>query len=86
MHTPVRIINRAKGVMTMTENIYTYIVPLPPGVNEAVMPCADGYTVYIADHLSHAGRLEAYKHALRHIKRGDWKRLDVQQIEVHAHA
>lgn len=74
-----------KGVMTMTNNIYTYIVPLPPGFNEAVMPCIDGFTIYIADHLSPAGRLKAYKHALWHIEHDDWKRFSVQQIERDAH-
>ena len=31
--------------------IYTYYVPLPEGVNEAVMSCIDGYTIYIDETL-----------------------------------
>lgn len=65
--------------------IYTYIVTLPPGINECVVPCLDGYTVYLSDRLDRAGRLRAYKHALRHIHREDWNRTNVQSIEEQAH-
>lgn len=55
----------------MTDSIYVYIVRLPDRVREMVVPCASGYTVYIDDRLSPAGRLRAYKHACDHIRRGD---------------
>lgn len=67
------------------DNIYTYVVPLPNGVNEAVLSCADGYTIYIDDKLSPTGRVEAYNHAVRHIYANDFVLLDVQEIEGKAH-
>ena len=67
------------------DEIYTYIAPLPPGVREAVMPCADGYTVYLSDRLDRKGREEGYRHALRHIRAGDFGKEDVQEIEAAAH-
>lgn len=67
-------------------DIYTYIVPLPDGINEAVMACASGYTVYIDDRLSPEGRIRAYNHAIRHIQEGDFEQEDVQEIEAKAHA
>lgn len=68
------------------DEIFVYVVPLPNGFREAVLKCADGYTIYISDALSRAERIEAYNHAVRHIKRDDWSRTDVQQIESEAHA
>jgi hypothetical protein len=53
------------------DNIYTYFVPLPDGVNEMVTPCADGYTVYIDVHLDKEHRIDAYNHAIRHVTSGD---------------
>ena len=67
------------------DDIYTYITRLPEGINEAVMPCEDGYTVYIAETLDRAARIEAYNHALRHIDAQDWRRVDIQDIEYSAH-
>lgn len=68
------------------DNIYTYVVPLPAGVNEAVLSCADGYTVYIDDSLTEAERVEAYNHAVRHIYDQDFEKMDVQEIETNTHA
>lgn len=67
-------------------DIYTYIVPLPAGINEAVMACAGGYTVYIDDRLSPEGRIRAYNHVLKHIQSNDFEKTDVQEIEAKAHA
>ena len=67
------------------DEVYTYVVPLPPGVNEAVMKCADGFTVYLSASLDRDGRIRAYRHAMRHIKEGDFDRTDVQEIERRAH-
>lgn len=52
-------------------DVYVYIVRLPDRVHEMVLPCGSGYTVYLDDRLSPAGRRRAYSHALRHIRRGD---------------
>lgn len=56
----------------MSENIYHYVISLPDGVDEAVLACADGYTIYTADRLGHEERLKAYRHALAHIQNNDF--------------
>ena len=50
---------------------YVYFVKFPEGIKEAVMPCAEGYTIYIDERLSDEMRLRVYQHALEHIRRGD---------------
>lgn len=67
------------------DDIFLYFVKLPEGIEEVVMPCIDGYTVYIDPTLSYHQQLEAYNHALRHIKNHDWEKHDVQKIEHEAH-
>ena len=67
------------------DNIYTYFVELPDGIDEAVMPCLDGYTVYLDPRMSHDMQMEAYNHALFHILNDDFNKQDVQQIESDAH-
>lgn len=68
------------------DDIFTYIVDLPSNIHEAVVPCADGYTVYLNEQDSDDRRKEAYSHALKHIRRGDWNASDVQNIEGRAHS
>lgn len=67
------------------DDVYVYLVPLPPAVKEMVAPCIDGFTVYINDKLDNAARIEAYNHALEHIRRDDWRKVNVQSIEAAAH-
>lgn len=67
------------------DNVYTYVVNMPPKVHEFVTPCADGYTIYIDEKLSHDARLKAYDHAMHHIRDGDFDKDDVQSIETNAH-
>lgn len=69
----------------MDENIYVYFIRLPEGINEIVVPCFNGYTVYIDSSLSDYGREKAYKHALHHISNNDFEKADVQEIEAEAH-
>ena len=69
----------------MTPNVYIYTVSLPPMVSEMVVPCLDGYTVYLDSDLDDEERMKAYRHALGHIERDDWSRTDVGQIEKEAH-
>ena len=65
----------------MHEPVFVYHVPLPDGVSEIVLPCLDGHTVYIDDRLSHEAQIEAYRHAIRHIRNRDFEKNDVQRIE-----
>lgn len=67
------------------DDIFIYIIDLPANVTEMVVPCLDGYTVYINARLSSADALESYKHALTHISNFDFEKSDVQQIEASAH-
>lgn len=66
-------------------DVFTYFVPLPNGINEMAAPCPDGYTIYIDVRLDRQQREKAYEHALRHILSGDFERLDAQEIEENAH-
>ena len=67
--------------------IFTYFVQLPEGVHEAVMACAEGYTIYIDENLSQNGRIKAFVHAMKHIDKGDfYQGGDVQKVEAEAHA
>lgn len=70
--------------MFLPSGIYPYLLPDLP-VKEMVVPCSDGYTVYIQDSLSHEDRLKALHHALRHIYEDDFEKTDVDQIEAAAH-
>lgn len=67
------------------DNIYVYVIDLPPHVNEMVTPCYDGYTIYLDASLSPYGRKRAYNHALTHIEKHDFEKHDIQQIEREAH-
>ncbi|MGN1381196.1 MAG: hypothetical protein ACI4W2_00120 [Eubacterium sp.] len=66
--------------------IYLYRVKMNHKINEIVLPCIDGYTVYIDDSLDDVHALKAYRHALTHIHRGDCDVVqDVNRIEYEAH-
>lgn len=69
----------------MSDEIYVYYQPLPNGVNEAVLSCPGGYTIYIDPRQSRAGIERSLKHALRHIQDDDFSKMDVQRIERQAH-
>lgn len=66
---------------------FIYLAELPAGVNEMVVPCCDGYSIYISERLDHAQRLNAIGHALLHIERQDFGKddADIQEIESSAH-
>jgi len=66
----------------MADDIYVYIIDLPRHVDEIVTPCVGGFTVYLASRLDEKHRLEAYRHALKHIEDGDFDRDNVQYIEA----
>lgn len=67
------------------DDIYVYCVPLPEGIDEMVSPCYSGYTIYISDRLDQEHRIKAYHHALRHIRKLDFDKNNVQRIELYAH-
>lgn len=68
------------------DDIFIYVVDLPPGINEMVAPCEDGnFTIYLSAKLSMAGQQRAYKHAIHHILNNDFQKDNVQQIEAEAH-
>ena len=71
----------------MVDTIYVYYHQLPDGVNEAVLSCSDGYTIYIDPRQSRDGIARSYQHALKHIYNYDleFDGLDVQDIEEFAH-
>ena len=63
------------------DNVFVYYVPLPDGINEAVLPCIDGYTIYIDPRQSRSEMVEAYNHAVEHIVNNDFEKFDVGEIE-----
>ena len=67
------------------DSIFLYFVKLPDGIDEVVMPCFEGYTVYIDENLSEQKQLKAYAHAMHHIRNHDFERGDVQEIESENH-
>lgn len=70
----------------MTDSIYTYLVRFPGNrIHEAVLPCFGGYTVYLDERLSRQEQRAAFRHALYHIKNGDFEKFDVDAIEAEAH-
>ena len=66
-------------------DVYVYLVDKPCDVEEAVLPCFGGYTVYLNARLSYSDRVKAYLHAIGHIENNDFEKDDVQQIEMEAH-
>lgn len=67
------------------DRIFTYLIDLPTEIHEIVMPCADGFTVYLNARLSQEGMEEAYDHAMFHIVHNDFSKENVQEIEHEAH-
>lgn len=68
-------------------DIYVYFVHMPPKTYEIVLPCLDGYTVYIDESLDQQARLSRYRHAVKHIMDLDFEKQSgsVQRIESEKH-
>lgn len=66
------------------DDIYTYLVELPDGIDEVVLPCLGGYTIYLDSRLSQDKMQQAYDHAVCHIENNDFEKSDVQEIEAEA--
>ena len=62
-------------------------MPLPLGVAEAITPNEDDtHTVIISDRITESQARQAYRHALSHIRHGDFQSAeDVQTIERRCH-
>lgn len=67
------------------DRIFTYLIDMPTHTKEMVIPCNDGYTVYINARLSETQQHIAFRHALKHIQSNDFEEYDVQHIELKAH-
>lgn len=70
---------------TVSNEYHIYFVELPDGFNEVILPCEDGYTIYLDSRLSEAGIRRSYDHAMEHIRNADFTKSDVQNIENKAH-
>lgn len=67
------------------DEIYTYCVQLPPGIHEMIVPCCDGYTIYLNIDDDTIRREQALQHALKHIYNDDYKKTNIQEIESLTH-
>ena len=68
-------------------DVFVYVCDLGgTGIDEAVLPCIDGYTVYIDERLDDEHRRRVLAHALGDIRRGDCAGGDVQRIEEEVRA
>jgi len=70
------------------EDVFVHLLNLPAKTNEIVSVNEDGtFSVFINAKLSNDGQLRAYKHALKHIKSGDFERQNVtaSKIEMTTH-
>lgn len=69
-----------------TPDVNIYLVNFSaPGKEMVVQNEDDSYTILINAKLSQDGQIKAYQHALAHINNEDFKKSDVQEIELQAH-
>lgn len=69
------------------DDVFVQILDLPTTTKEAVTYNEDGsYTIFINARMSFDNQVQAYDHALRHIKNNDFGKDDVQTIEYIAHS
>ena len=68
-------------------DVYVKLIDIPvTSCREAVTENPDGsYTVFISSRQAPNIQLEAYEHALEHIRNNDFEKENVQQIEAIAH-
>jgi len=73
-----------QGVIKL--DINTFLLDMDVLIPEHVVRNRDGsYSIFINSRLSYDRQLEAYKHALKHIKDGDFDKKDADRIEFEAH-
>ena len=63
------------------DDIYVYLISMPEDIDEYVVPCIGGYTVYLSAQLDDAHRIRAYRHALRHILNNDFEKYNANTVE-----
>ena len=76
--------------MILLDDIHVYLnQDMPPDASEMVCPNPDGtYTILINGSLTQELQTEAFWHAVRHIQRSDFERVErygIQAIEAEAH-
>ena len=76
--------------MTLLDDVFVYLnEDMPEGAREMVCPNPDGtYTVLINGSLRKEDQVRAFWHAIRHIQKNDFERVEeygVQAIEAEAH-
>lgn len=70
----------------MIPDINVCLIDFPCPGEEMIIPNDDtSYTVLINTRLSRERQIEAYWHAIRHLKNNDFEKTDVQEIESNAH-
>lgn len=68
------------------DNIRTYVISMPSRIRSFVVRKDGWYTICINETLCERARLEAYKHEIDHIMRGDFDSdLPTGLIEIRAH-
>ena len=66
--------------------INTVLLDMDTGIYEQVSQNSDGsYTIFLNSRYNDAVLRDAYLHAIGHIKRHDWEKTDVQEVEAVAH-
>lgn len=61
------------------------LIDMEYGIEEEVCEVDGHYNIFLNARSSHAARLNAFDHAIEHIRRDDWEKADVQLIEAEAH-
>ena len=70
----------------MIDSFGNNVIFLDIPVNATTTLNEDGsYTIFINNKLPEEKRLKTYIHELKHIKRGDFYKSNVQEIELQAH-
>ncbi len=67
----------------LTEAIGVYFLDMDTAVEEEVHPNEDGsFTIFINARISRARQMLAYQHALEHIMRDDFNKIDMDVDEI----
>lgn len=70
----------------MNLEVNTILIDMDVMIPEQVIENPDGtYSIFINARLNHERQIEAYAHAMKHIKKCDFEKTDVNQIEFDAH-